>query len=174
MEGRSESGGPTSGLCRYGEVKEGQVKHPEKPRGDGEIGAEVPKDRERDGRKDTTKDGGAEAGVTTASPMTASEGPAATPGVTTASPMTASEGPAAAPAGTIEDPSRDGGEPRTGGTHPGAVRTSGRTPGPIAVETTMKPEAGMFGRGAALEEPPAAPWVRRSPRRYGAREKASP
>ena len=115
------------------------MRHPKKPRGDEEIGAEAPEERERNGKKDITKDGGVEAGVATASPMTASEGPAA------------------ALAGAREDPSRNGGEPRTGGTHPGGVRTSGRTPEPIAVETRMKDGAGTFGSGAALEEPPAAP-----------------
>ena len=115
------------------------MRHPKEPRGDEENGAEAPEEREQGGKKDMIKDGGVEADAATASPMTASEGPAA------------------APAGAREDPSRDGGEPRTGGTHPGAVRTSGRTPEPIAVETRMKAEAGTFGSGAALEEPPAAP-----------------
>ena len=122
-----------------------------------EIAAEAPKDQEQDERKDTSKDGGAETGRTTASPMTAGSGPAAAHGVMTVSPMTAEERLAAAPAGTTEGPSRGGGGARAGGTLPGTVRTPGRAPGLIAVETTTKPEAGMFGRGAVLEEPPAAP-----------------
>ena len=115
------------------------MRHLEKPRGDEEIGAEVPEDRERNGRKDITKDGGVEAGVTTASPMTASEGPAA------------------APAGVREEPSRDGGEPRTGGARLGTGRTPGRTPEPIVVETRMTDGAGTFDSGAVLEEPSAEP-----------------
>ena len=113
--------------------------HPKKPRGDEEIGAEAPEERERSGKKDMTKDGGVEADAATASPMTASEGPAA------------------APAGVRDGPSRDGGEPRTGGARLGTGRTAGRTPEPIVVETRMTDGAGMFDSGAVLEEPSAEP-----------------
>ena len=55
------------------------MRHLKKPRGDEEIGAEAPEERERNGKKDMTKDGGVEADVATASPMTAIEGPVAAP-----------------------------------------------------------------------------------------------
>ena len=121
------------------QAEEEQLKQLKEPRGDEKIGAKAPEDREQNGRKDTAKDGGVEADTAEASPTTASEGPAA------------------ARAGVRDDPSRDGGGPRTGGTRLGIVRTSGRTPEPIAVETRMTDGAGTFDSGAVLEEPSAAP-----------------
>ena len=115
------------------------MRHPKKPRGDGEIGAEAPEERERSGKKDMTKDGGVEADVATASPMTASEGPAA------------------APAGVREDPSRDGGEPRTGGARLGTRRTPSRAPEARVAETRTTDGIGTFDREVILGKPSAEP-----------------
>ena len=121
------------------QAEEWWLKQLKEPRGDEEIGAKVPEDREQSGRKDMAKGGGVEADTATASPTTASEGPAA------------------ARAGVRDDPSRDGGEPRTGGARLGTGRTAGRTPEPIVVETRMTDGAGTFDSGAVLEEPSAEP-----------------
>ena len=104
------------------------------PHGDERDGVKIPVDRELDGRKDATAEGGTRTARAEASPTTASEGPA----VTTA--------------GTSSGPTRDGGEHRAGGTRLSDGEAASRAPGAHVAEKVKTSQVAMSDRGAAQEE----------------------
>ena len=103
------------------------------PHGDEKDGVKIPEDREQDGRKDAAVEGGTRTARAEASPMTASEGPA----VTTA--------------GTSGGLTRDGGEPRAGGTRLSDGKAASRAPG-VSVAGMRTSKVAMFDHVAAQEK----------------------